>query len=138
MDEVIRNKIAIIKRCLKRIREEYQGHESEFESNYTKQDSIILNLQKACESSIDLGMRIVAIKDLDVPQASRDVFILIKNANFIPSELSNNLQAMVGFRNIAVHDYQKVNLDIVKSIIEKKLVNFDDFINIIQEKFKTS
>lgn len=35
---------------------------------------------------------------------------------------------MVGFRNIAVHDYQAVNLDIVKVIIEKHIDDLKEFI----------
>jgi len=123
MDEVIRNKIAIIKRCLKRIQEEYVGHESELEFNYTKQDSVILNLQRVCEAAIDVAMRVVSINDLGLPQSSRDVFILLENAKYITPELSQALQSMVGFRNIAVHDYQTIN-----SILKHRLSDFDSFI----------
>lgn len=34
---------------------------------------------------------------------------------------------MVGFRNVAIHEYQKLNLDIVKAIIEAHLTDFTDF-----------
>lgn len=134
MDDVITNKIAIIKRCIKRIREEYSGHEKDFDLNYTKQDSIILNLQRACEASIDTAARIVALKELGIPQSSRDVFSMIEKEGFISKDLSKRLQAMVGFRNIAVHDYQKVNLDIVKSIITHQLTDFEGFIQAIISK----
>ena len=128
MDDIQLNKISIIKNCIKRIHEEYFGHELELESNFTKQDSIILNLQRACEATLDLGMRIIRIKNLGVPQSSREVFALLEKAHYIPHDLSLSLQAMVGFRNIAVHDYQKVNLEIVRSIITSKLSDFDRFI----------
>ncbi len=52
MDDVLLNKAATIERCLKRIQEEYDDHKEELESNLTRQDSIILNLQRACEASI--------------------------------------------------------------------------------------
>lgn len=133
MDEVVRNKIAMIKRCLKRIREEYEGHEELIEVDYTKQDSIILNLQRACEASIDLGNRVIAQKDLGLPQSSREVFTILAKGGYISDALSKNLEAMVGFRNIAVHDYQKVNLKVVKSIIEKHLVDFTELIDCISK-----
>lgn len=59
--DVILNKISVIERCLKRIHEEYENNPNHLE-NYTKQDSIVLNLQRACEASIDLAMHIVAQK----------------------------------------------------------------------------
>ena len=44
-----------------------------------------------------------------------------KKNNIISKELSKNLQRMVGFRNIAVHDYQAISLDILQKIIENHL-----------------
>ncbi len=134
MDEVVKNKIAMIKRCLKRIREEYEGHEELIEIDFTKQDSIILNLQRLCEASMDLGNRIIALEDLGLPQSSREIFTILGKAGYISDALSKNLEGMVGFRNIAVHDYQKVNLNIVKSIIEKHLVDFTELIDCITKK----
>lgn len=131
MDDVILNKISIIENCLRRLQEEYKGHEDELEGNFTKQDSIILNLQRACEASIDLAARIIRIKKLGLPQTSREVFVLLENAHILSSETSRNLQAMVGFRNIAIHEYQKINLAIVKSILETNLFDFQDFIHSI-------
>ncbi|KAA9020501.1 type VII toxin-antitoxin system HepT family RNase toxin [Niallia endozanthoxylica] len=124
--DVILNKISIIERCLKRIHEEYANN-PEHLKNFTKQDSIILNLQRACEASIDLAMHIVAEKKLGLPQTSRDAFTLLETEGIIPSSLSKKMQAMVGFRNIAVHDYQEINLLILQKIIESHLVDFMQF-----------
>ncbi|HDX9590628.1 TPA: DUF86 domain-containing protein [Bacillus pseudomycoides] len=124
--EVIINKIATIERCIKRIQDVYENNPENLE-DYTKQDSIILNIQRACEASIDLAMHIVASKKLGLPQSSREAFDLLVEANVINKDLSNNLKAMVGFRNIAVHDYQSVNLEIVQKIIEKHLSDFKLF-----------
>lgn len=124
--EVIINKIATIERCIKRIQDVYENNLENLE-DYTKQDSIILNIQRACEASIDLAMHIVASKKLGLPQSSREAFDLLVEANVINKDLSNNLKAMVGFRNIAVHDYQSVNLEIVQKIIEKHLSDFKLF-----------
>lgn len=125
--DVLLNKVAIIERCLDRVREEYQGHEGELETDFTRQDSIILNLQRACEASIDAAMHLVRVKRLGVPQESRDAFAMICAAGIIDSGLRDNMQAMVGFRNIAVHDYRKLNLDVVRSIIDKRLEDFRGF-----------
>ena len=125
-NDVILNKISIIERCIKRINEEYANN-PEHLKNFTKQDSIILNLQRACEASIDLAMHIVAEKKLGLPQTSRDAFTLLETEGIIPSSLSKKMQAMVGFRNIAVHDYQEINLLILQKIIETHLVDFMQF-----------
>lgn len=133
VDDVLINKIEIIQNCLKRISEEYLGHENELDINYTKQDSIILNLQRACEASIDLGTRIIRQKKLGVPQQSRDVFIILETNQLISAKISQQMQSMVGFRNIAVHDYQKLNLAIVHAILENHLTDFQEFIEALRK-----
>lgn len=134
MDDLRLNKAAIIERCVARIREEYALDERNLYENYTKQDSIILNIQRACEAAIDLAMHEVRFRRLGVPQESREAFSLLYKAGLLPKELTDHMMAMVGFRNIAVHDYQDLNLDIVKQIVEKNLGDFLDFAKIMIKK----
>lgn len=56
-----------MERCLKRIHEEYD-HNDENLKNYTRQDSITLNIQRFCEAAIDLAMHIVAEEKLEFPR----------------------------------------------------------------------
>jgi uncharacterized protein YutE (UPF0331/DUF86 family) len=133
MDDVLLNKAATIERCLIRIREEYENHKDELESNFTRQDSIILNLQRACEASIDGAMHLVRQNKFGIPQQSRDAFIMLAENNLIDLQLSKNMQSMVGFRNIAIHNYQKLSLPILRSILESHLVDFRSFATYLTE-----
>lgn len=128
MPDVVLNKIQTIERCLKRIREEYVGHEEEFEENHTKQDSVILNLERASQASIDIATHIVKINGLGLPNSSRELFNLLLENHKISEDTCKQMQGMVGFRNIAVHDYQNLNLEIVVAIIEKHLGDFEGFV----------
>lgn len=125
-NDVILNKISIVERCIRRIHEEYESNPVNLK-NFTKQDSIILNLQRACEASIDLAMHLVAENKLGLPQKSRDAFALLEEKGIISTTLSRKMQAMVGFRNIAVHDYQEINIVILQKIIESHLEDFTEF-----------
>ncbi|AIE58935.1 type VII toxin-antitoxin system HepT family RNase toxin [Bacillus methanolicus] len=125
-NDVILNKISIIERCIKRINEEYADNPKNLE-NYTKQDSIVLNLQRACEACIDLAMHIIAEKKLGLPQSSRDAFTILEEEGIISPSLSHKMKAMVGFRNIAVHDYQELNLAILQKILDNHLIDFMHF-----------
>lgn len=126
------NKTEVIRRCLRRINEEYAGDERNL-LNFTKQDSIILNLQRCCEASIDLAMHTVAELQIGIPQTSRDAFDMLLKQSIISEELTRNLKAMVGFRNIAVHDYQAVQLEILKAILDKHLGVFTEFSVVLKE-----
>ena len=128
--DVIYNKAQIIERCLRRVHEEYEGNPDNL-ANFTKQDSIILNIQRACEAAIDLAMHLVAELRLGLPQNSRDAFTMLHNKGILDDRLARAMQAMVGFRNIAVHDYQAMNLDIIRAVIEKHLVDLKGFVKAI-------
>ncbi|MGB4722356.1 MAG: DUF86 domain-containing protein [Defluviitoga tunisiensis] len=128
-NDIIINKTATIERCIYRINEEY-NNDPENLKNYTKQDSIILNIQRACEACIDIAMHIVSTNKLGVPQTTRQVFDILNEANIIDERLVDRLKAMVGFRNIAVYDYQALNLSIVQKIIEEHLNDFLEFTKI--------
>jgi len=132
-NDVIYNKVEIIERCLIRINEVYDNNTGNLK-DYTKQDSIILNIQRVCEACIDLAMHIVSEKKLGIPQSSRDAFEVLCSNGMINSKLMNKLKAMVGFRNIAVHNYQTINLKIVQEIIEKHLSDISEFSKIIMKK----
>lgn len=132
MNDVILNKITTIERCVKRIHEVYEGNPENL-TDYTKQDSIILNIQRACEASIDLAMHIVSEHRLGMPKTSRETFKLLEEANIIETCLAKNLMNMIGFRNIAVHDYQTLNLDILEAILKKHISDFKDFTTAILE-----
>jgi len=127
VDDVLLNKVAIIERCLARLEQEYLGHEDELDTNLTRQDSIILNLQRCCEAAIDLAMHGVRVRRLGLPQESREAFTLLHDAGLIDETLMQRMQAMVGFRNIAVHNYQKLSLEIVRSILSENLDDFRQF-----------
>ena len=127
MENAILNKVAAIERCVKRIREEYIGKEDSWKVNFTVQDSILLNLQRACESSIDLANYIVKKRKLGIPQNSRDAFDFLAQSKLIEESLQVKMKHMVGFRNVAVHEYQTLNLDVIESIIKNNLNDFEMF-----------
>lgn len=127
IDDILINKAQIIRRCLARVREEYRGDPARLR-DFTIQDSIVLNLQRACEAAIDLAMHAVASRALGVPQTSRDAFALLHDARLISAETTRRMQAMVGFRNIAIHSYEELRLAIVQSVIEMRLGDFEMFV----------
>ncbi len=123
-DDVLLNKAATIERCVARAREEYAHNPSTFATDYTRQDAAILNIQRACEAALDMGQHLIRREKLGIPQSARDVFALLAQGGWISAALAESLKHMVGFRNIAVHDYQAMQLPITVSIIESHLDEF--------------
>lgn len=131
MDDVLLNKAAAIQRAVRRVREEHAGDDRNLLSNQTKQDAIILNLQRACETSIDAAMHLVRLHRLGVPQETREAFSMLEAAGMLDQALANQLRKMVGFRNVAIHEYQKLDLEIVRRIVTESLDDFLAFTRIL-------
>lgn len=117
---VIINKYETIEKCLKRINEEYEDNPDNL-SDYRRMDCIVLNLQRACEAASDLAMYIVTSRKLGIPQTKRDAFEKLKDDNIIDEQMCQNMKNMIGFRNIAVHDYKEISKEILQNIIEEHL-----------------
>ena len=120
-DDVLLNKSATIERCVARAREEYHKDEETFARDLTRQDAAILNIQRACEAALDMGQHLIRRERLGLPQSARNVFDLLARGGWIPIDLAEPLKRMVGFRNIAVHDYQALQLPITVAIITRHL-----------------
>ena len=126
-DDVVLNKAATIERCLARVRAETAS--ANWVDDVTRQDAAVLNLQRACQAAIDLAMRRARTDGLGVPQTSRDAFRLLTEAGALPADLGERMQRMVGFRNVAVHDYQALSVPILKAIVAGHLGDFQAFVS---------
>lgn len=133
MDDVALNKSATIERCLARVREEY-GDGTGLESDQRRQDALVLNLLRACETTIDLAMHAVRRASLGIPQSSRDAFALLAEDGRIASDLAEELQRTVGFRNIAIHRYQDLDPDVLHAIVREKLEVFETFVRTLLQR----
>ena len=123
-DDFLLNKAATIERCVARAREEYNADPDSFATNHTRQDAAILNIQRACEAALDMGHHIIRRESLGLPQSSRDVFELLASAHWLEPQLAQSMKHMVGFRNIAVREYQTLQLPTTVNIIERHLGEF--------------
>ena len=124
VDDILLNKADILEKCIRRINEEYQNDSQNLFTHQTKQDSIILNLERSCQASIDMAMRKVKLLRLGLPKESREAFDLLAQAGIIDPQLLQKMHGLVGFRNTAIHNYKALDLKVVKAIVENHLYDF--------------
>ncbi|MFQ5454953.1 MAG: DUF86 domain-containing protein [Nitrospirota bacterium] len=133
--DVVLAKVAIIQRCMKRIKETTDLDPDSLD-DIDKQDIFILNLQRAVQATIDLTLHIVASEGFGLSDTIKNNFKLLQNADIINDNLTHKMEAMVGFRNIAIHDYQAIDIGILKSILTKHLIDLEDFYTTILFYYK--
>jgi len=129
MNDIVINKIQTIQRCVERARQEYRSDPDRFAVNYTLQDAAVLNVLRACEQAIDLANHLIQTYKMGIPTSSAESFDLLRAKDVIDPALSEKLKQMVHFRNIVIHQYQKMNIKIVISVIVSgmdDLIQFGD------------
>jgi uncharacterized protein YutE (UPF0331/DUF86 family) len=135
--DVILNKKESIERCIRQIRVYYATpSETPFERDFFKQDAIAANLQRLAELAIDVANHVIKRKKLGLPKESRDSFRILAEAKVISDSLSSKLQGMVGFRNILVHEYRKLDQALFVDVIENRLDDLIVFTNFAMNYFK--
>ncbi len=124
--DVIQQKILIVKNCLHQIRTTTELNPESLDVQLI-QDAFVLNLQRAVQAVIDIASFICSRQDFGIPGTYKQSFEILHQNRIIPASLAISMKAMCGFRNIAVHDYQKINPEILKSILTKELFNLETF-----------
>jgi uncharacterized protein YutE (UPF0331/DUF86 family) len=92
-----------------------------------KQGLFELNLQRAVKACIDLANVIISKEGLGLPNSYRQSFEILSKFGVISGDLESKMSKMVGFRNISVHDDENIKPEIVKSIVQNHLQDFEKF-----------
>lgn len=124
--DVIIEKVNSIQNCLKRIHDITKG-DVESIHHLDIQDVVVLNLQRSVQLTLDIASYVVSVKNLGVPKTLKDLFQILENNKYISKKISEKMQKMVGFRNIAVHDYKSIDLKILKAILKNHLKDLEQF-----------
>lgn len=85
-------------------------------------------LQIAIQSALDVASHVVSDERLGEPETNRALFRLLARTGAISEELASRLAEMAGFRNVLVHGYDEIQIDIVEDVVRNHLGDLDDFV----------
>ena len=123
-DDVVIQKLASIDRCVAAVRRYVAGDLGRLEEPMVL-DAVVLNLQRACEQAIDAACREVSRRGLGVPADSADAFSLLERERVLSSAVAERMRRMVGFRNVAIHEYRRLDPAVVRTVVEHRLGDFE-------------
>lgn len=130
---VLENKISSIKKYLG-ILKTYQSHAVEkITADPTLKGAIERYLYLATQSTIELGEAFISLKHFRKPTVYSETFEILKENGIITVGLTEKLIRMTGFRNAIAHDYEKVDLNIAYDVLHNRLVDIEDFIELIEK-----
>jgi uncharacterized protein YutE (UPF0331/DUF86 family) len=101
--------------CLRRIEGKVCGDPSKLDDPDI-QDIFVLNLQRAVQSVIDVAAHVIKDDSLEIATSMREYFEILARNDSVSEALSKKLEKMVGFRNIAVYDYEVIDPARLKQI----------------------
>ena len=132
--EVVEQKLESLRRCLQRIEDKCPAEADTLMTDYDLQDIVSLNLSRAVQLCVDIGAHLISGLDQAPPDTMGQAFDRLVQAGLLTESLAINLKKSVGFRNIAEHNYDAINWQIVYSIVKNHLVDFSTFARIVAMK----
>ena len=129
---------ALILRKLSELDEYYQQIKEyenisvgEYSGDWKVQRIIERTLQMMIETCIDITGHIIADRGYRIPKSYADTFKVLHENKILGNRLFPVLEKMAKFRNIVVHHYDQVDVQIVVEILKNNLNDFEDFKNTI-------
>jgi len=124
---LIDQKLESLHRSIQRVKEKCPRNADALVSDYDAQDILSLNLTRAVQLCVDIGTHLVAGSEFPPPCTMGKTFDILCEAGIISADLAYRMKKAVGFRNLAVHNYESINWAIVFSIATAHLQDFEEF-----------
>lgn len=121
---LILRKIAELEEYLEQIREFSSITAEQYAGDWKTQRIVERTLQMMIELCVDIANHIISDRRLRVPVTYADTFKVLSEAGLIDQNLYNTMEKMAKFRNIVVHNYDRIDQSIVVMILRKNLDNF--------------
>lgn len=130
--ELVAKRLALIETLVEELRT--LSRPQEIAHDVREERFVEHTLQIAIQAALDVASHVVSDNRFGEPRSNRELFEILANRRWISEELLATLRRVVGFRNILVHGYEDVNLDIVRGIVENDLSDLLDFVEQIRSR----
>lgn len=124
---VIEQKLESLRRSVRRVEAKCPTNADTLAKDIDAQDILALNLTRAVQICVDIGAHLISETELPLPGTMGQTFDALSKAGMISSDLAIRMKKAVGFRNIAVHNYDAINWAIVYSIAQSCAPDFGEF-----------
>lgn len=127
-NEIIAEKSESIRRCIERIKSKQPFTLARLSSDYDLQDIVSINLERAIQNAVDIATFVVSDKQLPAPLTMAEGFDQLRKLKILTKGTSERMKKAVGYRNLMVHEYGRIDWAVVYSICIRRLGDFRKFI----------
>jgi uncharacterized protein YutE (UPF0331/DUF86 family) len=133
---LVLRKIEKIETYLCSIRKKHDPGITAFQRDRDLQSIVLFNLIQSIQACSDIAAHIISDAGWDVPGSQAEAFETLAKKKVISPQLSRKMVQMAGFRNRIVHEYEKIDLKIVRRIWQKNSKDLETFCRAVVRKFK--
>lgn len=131
-------KAGSVKKHLNRILEKRKVNLDSFLTDIDRQESILFNVQMAVQNCIDIAAHIISEEGFGVPGSTTEMFYLLRDQGYLNQNLTLAMVKAVGFRNLIVHEYGKIELEQVYEIAHNNINDLNEYLKAIIKKLDLS
>lgn len=128
--DLILKKLAFVETCVEDLRR--LARPALIETDLREERFVVHTLQLAIQAALDAASHVVSARRLGEPQSNRELFDALVRAGWLPATQSQALRNLAGFRNVVVHGYERVDLRIVRDVLEHRLVDLLAFVDALR------
>ena len=125
--DIIFRKLDSLARCVRRLEQKRPATLDGLVDEIDLQDILSINLERAVQLCVDVGAHLIADFEVPPPQTMGEVFDILVERGLIPAETGSALRKTVGFRDVSVHAYDRVDWARVFTIVHERLDDFRCF-----------
>jgi uncharacterized protein YutE (UPF0331/DUF86 family) len=98
-----------------------------YKNDWKTQRIVERTLQILIELCMDIANHIISDGKMRLPAGYADIFKVLMENRIIDKRLWGRMERMAKFRNVVVHQYEKIDPAIVVSILHKNLTDFEKY-----------
>lgn len=132
--DLLRKKLALIETCVSELRR--LARPENLKSDVREERFVEHTLQIAIQAALDVASHIVSDEHLGEPRTNRELLDLLARGGWLPAGISASLRDIVGFRNVLVHGYMVVDLDIVADVLRNRLEDLLAFVREVRAQLE--
>lgn len=135
--EVIRRHLQALEDALTHLRPHARSTAEQLRANTTLRWTVERGLQLCAQNALDVATHIAAASGTDAAEYATAIDRLAE-LQILPADFAVRFRAIAGFRNVLVHGYLAVDLQVVENVLRNHLQDFTGFIDSVERWLQTS
>ncbi len=132
--DLILAKAGSVKSHLNRVIEKRNVDLESFIKDIDRQESILFNIQTAVQNCIDIAAHIISEESFGVPGSTTEMLYILGKNGYLDNDLTQKMVKAVGFRNLIVHEYGKIELEQAYEIAQNDINDLNEYLKAIFKK----